>query len=237
MPLGILRLRGLVSSSLVRGFLVTGMYSTFFLGALYLERVLGYDALKTGLAFLPWTLTVAVLALGVTARLTSRFGSIRVLVPGLLVVALGLVLLASASEHASFFPTLFLAYMAIGVGAGTSFMPLLTIAMADVPPSEAGLASGIVNVSQQVSAALGLAVLSTIATNHSKVLEAHGHTLVGSLIGGYHLAFEIGAACLVLGALLALVLLRPVERRAAAIAADNAVELPVLEREFERQAA
>jgi EmrB/QacA subfamily drug resistance transporter len=235
MPLGILRLRGLVSSSVVRGFLVTGMYSTFFLGALYLEHVLGYDALKTGLAFLPWTLTVAVLAVGVTARLVARFGSIRVLVPGLLAVAAGLVILAGAGAHASFFPTLFLAYFAIGLGAGTSFMPLLTIAMADVPPSQAGLASGIVNVSQQVSAALGLAVLSTIATNHSKALEAHGHGAVSSLIGGYHLGFEIAAGCLVVGAICAIVLLRPLERHAKAT--DEALELPDLELELEQQAA
>jgi EmrB/QacA subfamily drug resistance transporter len=235
MPLGILRLRGLVSSSIVRGFLVTGMYSTFFLGALYLEHVLGYDALKTGLAFLPWTLTVAVLAVGVTARLVSRFGSIRVLVPGLAAVAAGLLLLANAGAHVSFFPTLFVAYFAIGLGAGTSFMPLLTIAMADVPPGEAGLASGIVNVSQQVSAALGLAVLSTIATNHSRALEAHGHGVVSSLISGYHLGFEIGAACLVVGAIVAIVLLRPLERRVTESPAEEPDELPELA--LERQAA
>ena len=235
MPLGILRLRGLVSSSLVRGFLVTGMYSTFFLGALYLEHVLGYDALKTGLAFLPWTLTVAVLAVGVTARLVNRFGSTRVLVPGLAAVAAGLLLLANAGAHASFFPTLFVAFVAIGLGAGTSFMPLLTIAMADVPPGEAGLASGIVNVSQQVSAALGLAVLSTIATNHSRALEASGHGVVGSLISGYHLGFDIGAGCLVVGAIVALVLLRPLERRVTESAAEELDVLPAIE--LERQAA
>src|SRR3954462_2720925 len=90
MPLGILRLRGLVSASVVRGFLVTGMYSTFFLGTLYLEHVRHYGALQTGLAFLPWTVTVGVLSLGVTARLVGRFGALRVLVAGMLAVIAGL---------------------------------------------------------------------------------------------------------------------------------------------------
>ena len=154
MPLRILRLRGLIGSSAVRGFLVTGMYSTFFLGTLYLEHVLHYSALSTGLAFLPWTVTVGVLSLGITARLVARFGSMRVLVPGLGAVIIGLGLLSTTGVHTSFFPTIFLAYFAIGLGVGSSFMPLLTIAMSDVPASDAGLGSGIINVSQQVSGAL-----------------------------------------------------------------------------------
>jgi hypothetical protein len=93
-------------------------------------------------------------------------------------------------------------------------MPLLTVAMADVPMADAGLGSGIVNVSQQVSGALGLAVLGTLATNHSKVLAAAGHSLTSSLLGGYHLAFAIGAVCLAFGIVAALVVLRPLERRA-----------------------
>src|SRR3978361_187973 len=107
MPLRILRLRGLIGSSAVRGFLVTGMYSTFFLGTLYLEHVRHYSALQTGLAFLPWTVTVGVLSMGVTARLVHRFGSMRVLVAGMLTVIFGLALLTSAGAHTSFFPTIF----------------------------------------------------------------------------------------------------------------------------------
>jgi EmrB/QacA subfamily drug resistance transporter len=208
MPLRILRLRGLIGSSAVRGFLVTGMYSTFFLGALYLEHVLRYSALRTGLSFLPWTLTVAILSLGVTARLVSSFGPMRVLLAGLGSVIVGLVLLATTGLHTSFFPTLFMAYFVIGLGVGTSFMPLLTIAMADVPAADAGLGSGIINVSQQVAGAFGLAVLGTFASTRSKSLAADGHSLAASLLGGYHLAFEIGAGCLVVGIVLALVLLR-----------------------------
>ncbi|MEA2253839.1 MAG: hypothetical protein QOG70_4081 [Solirubrobacteraceae bacterium] len=239
MPLRILRLRGLIGSSAVRGFLVTGMYSTFFLGTLYLEHVLHYSALQTGLAFLPWTVTVGILSLGVTARLVARFGSMRVLLSGLATVIVGLALLAGAGVHTGFFPTIFVAYLAIGLGIGTSFMPLLTIAMADVPAADAGLGSGIVNVSQQVAGALGLAVLGTIATNRSRALEAQGHPLADSLVGGYHLAFTIGAASIVLAIATALLVLRP--RTRAATVEDELELIPSLiaapEEQFERQAA
>jgi EmrB/QacA subfamily drug resistance transporter len=215
MPLRILRIPGLIGSSVVRGFLVTGMYSTFFLGTLYLEHVLHYTALQTGLAFLPWTVTVGILSLGVTARLVAHFGPMRVLIAGMATVIVGLGLLSTAGVHTGFFPTLFLAYFAIGLGIGTAFMPLLTIAMADVPAADAGLGSGIVNVSQQIAGALGLAVLGTIATNHSKTLESQHQALAGSLVSGYHLAFAIGAASIVAGIVTALTVLR--RRRAPAV--------------------
>jgi len=239
MPLRILRLRGLVGSSAVRGFLVTGMYSTFFLGTLYLEHVLHYSALQTGLAFLPWTVTVGILSLGITARLIRRFGAMPLLLAGLGTVIAGLGLLVTAGVHTSFFPTIFLAYFAIGLGIGSSFTPLLTIAMADVPAEDAGLGSGITNVSQQVAGALGLAVLGTIASNHSKALEARGHTLAGSLVSGYHLAFAIGAGSIVVGIVTTLVVLAPMGSRAAA---STPAELPVqigleADPQLERQAA
>jgi EmrB/QacA subfamily drug resistance transporter len=238
MPLRILRLRGLVGSSVVRGFLVTGMYSTFFLGTLYLEHILHYGALQTGLAFLPWTLTVGTLSLGITARLVARFGPMRVLTGGMLTVMAGLALLGTTGIHTAYFPTLLVAYFAIGLGIGTAFMPLLTIAMADVPADEAGLGSGIVNVSQQVAGALGLAVLGTVATKHSLALEASHHSLATSLIGGYHLAFAFGVGSVAIGLLIA----RAVLRAPAAPEAQPALEAveplagePALE--MERQAA
>jgi MFS family permease len=209
MPLHILRVRGLVNSSLVRGFLVTGMYSTFFLGALYLEHVRHYSALQTGAAFLPWTITVAVLSRGVTARLVARFGTFPVLVTGMAVAIGGLLLFAGVGPHTAFFPTIFFASLAIGLGIGNAFMPLLTIAMADVPSEEAGLGSGITNVSQQIGGAFGLAVLSTVAASRTKALESAHHGLTTSLIGGYHLAFLVGAAAIAIGIALAFALLRP----------------------------
>ncbi len=213
MPLRILRLRGLVNASLVRGFLVTGMYSTFFLGTLYLEHVRHYTALQTGAAFLPWTITVAILSQGITARLVARFGSLQVLTAGMASAVAGLLLFATVGAHTVFFPTVFFACFAIGFGLGTAFMPLLTIAMAEIPPADAGLGSGITNVSQQISGALGLAVLSTIAASHTKALLSTHDGLTASLLGGYHLAFLIGAATITAGTALAFVLLRPPAQR------------------------
>ncbi len=209
MPLRILRLRGLIDASLVRGVLVTAMYSTFFLATLYLEHIRHYSALQTGAAFLPWTITVAILSRGVTGRLVRRFGPLPVLMAGMASAAGGLVLFSTVGPQTAYFPTVFVANLALGLGIGNAFMPLLTIAMADVPAADAGLGSGITNVSQQIGGALGLAVLSTIAANHTKALLAAHHSLAPSLISGYHLAFLAGAGTLCAGVLLAFVLLRP----------------------------
>jgi EmrB/QacA subfamily drug resistance transporter len=212
MPLRILRLRGLINASLVRALLVTGMYSTFFLGTLYLEHVRHYSALQTGAAFLPWTLTVAVLSQGITARLVDRFGPLPVLTSGMASAAAGLLLFATVGPDTAFFPTIFLACFAIGLGIGAAFMPLLTIAMADVPAEDAGLGSGITTLSQQIGGALGLAVLSTIAANHTKAL-ADDHGLTSALISGYQLAFLAGALVISTGIVLAFALLRPRDPR------------------------
>jgi EmrB/QacA subfamily drug resistance transporter len=210
LPLRILRLRGLVNANLVRALLVTGMYSTFFLGTLYLEHVRDYSPLQTGAAFLPWTITVAVLSQGITAWLVDRFGPLSVLTSGMASAVAGLLLFATVGPDTAFFPTIFLACFAIGLGIGTAFMPLLTLAMADVPAEDAGLGSGITNLSQQIGGALGLAVLSTIAANHTKAL-ADDHSLTSSLVGGYQLAFLAGALAIATGIVLAFVLLRPRE--------------------------
>ena len=162
----------------------------------------------------------------------------RVLVPGMFSVIVGLALLGTTGADTSYFPTVFLAFFAIGLGIGNAFMPLLQIAMADVPAQDAGLGSGIVNVSQQVAGALGLAVLGTLATNHSKALLAQHHTVVDSLIGGYHLAFAIGAVAVIAAIATAVTVLRTpasqaAEERAAPVAL--VAEEPAVS--FERQAA
>jgi EmrB/QacA subfamily drug resistance transporter len=209
MPLRVLRLRMLMGSSLVRGLLVTGMFSAFFLGSLYLERVLGYDAIETGLAFMPLTAAIGVMSVGLSARAMERFGTLRTLTVGLGTIAVGLLLLAGEGMHASYFPGLFSAFLLIGLGAGASFMPLLTVGMADVPPRDAGLASGIINVSVQLFGAIGLATLGTIATDHTKALTAKGYSLDSALTGGYHLAYLVGAGAVVVGVIAALLVLRP----------------------------
>jgi EmrB/QacA subfamily drug resistance transporter len=209
MPLRILRLRMLMGSSLVRGLLVTGMFSAFFLGALYLERVLGYNAIDTGLAFMPLTISIAALSMGLAVKAVNRFGPLNTLAAGLAAIAAGLLLLATQGVHASYFPGLFGAFLLIGLGAGASFLPLLTMGMADAPAQDAGLASGIINVSVQLFGAIGLATLGTIATDHTKALTTSGHALNSALTGGYHLAYIVAASCVGLGILAAFLILRP----------------------------
>ena len=230
MPLRILRLRMLMGSSLVRGLLVTGMFSAFFLGALYLERVLGYDAIDTGLAFMPLTISIAALSMGLAVKAVNRFGPLNTLASGLAAIAAGLLLLATQGVHAGYFPGLFGAFLLIGLGAGASFLPLLTMGMADAPPKDAGLASGIINVSVQLFGAIGLAALGTIATDHTKTLSAGGDSLASALTGGYHLAYLVAAVCVGLGILAALLILRPPARTVEQ-------EVEELERDFERAGA
>jgi MFS family permease len=185
------------------------MFSAFFLGALYLERVLGYDAIDTGLAFLPLTFSIAAMSIGVSARAVERFGAVPTLAAGLMGIVAGLLLLAGEGVHASYFPGLFFAFLALGLGAGASFLPLLTMGMSDTPARDAGLASGIINVSVQLFGAIGLASLGTIATDHANALSAAGHSLGSALTGGYHLAYVVAAACVGAGILAAFLLLRP----------------------------
>src|ERR1700704_421475 len=208
MPLRILRIRSLVGASVARAMLATGMFATFFLGTLYLQQVRGYSAFGTGLAFIPWSIALGVLSLGITANLMRRFGPRRILISGMIAIIAALAMMANAGPNASYFPELFVAYILFGIGAGTSFMPLITIAMSEVPAKDAGLASGIANVAMQISAAIGLAALGTISTDHSKALAAQGYSLPIALTGGYQLAFGIAAACVAVGLLVVLVVLR-----------------------------
>ena len=211
-PLGILRVPGLAASSVVRGFLVTGMFSTFLLGVLYLQQVHGYGALETGLAFLPLTLVLGLSSVGVTARLMERFGPARVLVVGLGAIATALVLLSRLPVHAAYFPAIFGPFALLGLGAGLSFLPLTTIAMADVPMADAGLASGIVNASLQIAGAIGVAALGTVAADRTKILAGLGQHQLQALTGGFHLAWAIGAGAVAIGALITLLALRPPQR-------------------------
>jgi EmrB/QacA subfamily drug resistance transporter len=193
-PLRILRLHALIVSSVIRGFMVTGMYGMWFLGTLYLEKTQGYTAIETGLAFLPWTLTVAALSLGINRRLVARFGASTVMAGGITMALIGMVLLVLAGTHGGVLPLF--AFFAMGLGIGNTFAPLMGIAMADVPHQDAGLASGIVNVSQQVAGALGLAILATVATSHSASLTRSGASTDSALIGGYHLAYLVGISAM-----------------------------------------
>ena len=213
LPLRVLRMRTLMGASVVRGFLVTGMFGSWVLGSLYLEGVLGYDAWRTGLAFLPTTLAVGLLSLGTTARVMARIGPERTVLAGLAIVVLALLSLTAAGESASYFPGLFIAYALMGVGIGTAMLPLLTIAMSGVPEADAGLASGIINVSMQLAGALGIAILGTLASDRAEALAGGGAAAPVALTGGYHLALEVAALSVGVGIVIALTVLRTPRER------------------------
>jgi EmrB/QacA subfamily drug resistance transporter len=222
LPLRILRLRSLTGASAVRAMLATGMFTTFFLGALYLQHVKGYTALGTGLAFLPSTAALGVLSTGITARLMSTFGPRAMLIPGLATITAALTLMATADAHAGYFPGIFGSYLLFGIGAGMSFMPLMTIMMAEVPMADAGVASGVANVTMQVGAALGLAALGTISFDQSQSLAAQGASVVNALTAGYQLGFAIAAACVAAGLLTVIVVLRsPAPARPRVVAPER----------------
>jgi EmrB/QacA subfamily drug resistance transporter len=218
MPLRIFAIRGLAATSVVRGLLVTGMFATFFMGVLYLEHVRGYGVLQTGLAFLPQTIVLAGLSLGPTASLVNRFGARPPLIGGLFAAGAGLLILGQAGAHAHYVPAILVAFVLVGLGAGLAFMPLLTIAMEHVPSRDAGLASGIVNASLQLSAAVGVAVLGTLATAHTRTLSAQGVGHTAALLSGYHLAFAIATGCVGAAILTALLLLGRTPRLSARLA-------------------
>jgi len=171
--------------------------------------VLRYDAIEVGLAFLPVALGIAGMSLRFTAQLMMRFGAKRTLLAGLTLVAAGLVVFRSAPLNASYVTDLLPAMLLLGVGAGLVFPALMTLAMSGATPEDSGLASGLVNTTQQVGGALGLAVLATLATTRTGTLQAHGASTAAALTGGYHLAFTIAAALVLSAIAIGLVLLQP----------------------------
>jgi EmrB/QacA subfamily drug resistance transporter len=225
LPLRILRLRSLTGASAARALVATGMFSTFFLGALYLQHVKGYSAFGTGLAFLPSTLALAALSLGISARLMRSFGPRALLIPGLATITVALLLMATTDQHAAYFPGIFGAYLLFGIGAGMTFMPLTTIMMSEIPATDAGIASGVGNVTMQVGGAFGLAALGTITSDHSRALLEQGQSVAGALTAGYQVGFGIAAACVATGLVIVLVVLRsPARRRAYEAVAQPGLE-------------
>jgi EmrB/QacA subfamily drug resistance transporter len=208
MPLRIFRSRNVSGANAVQALLVAGMFGLFFLGALYLQRVLGYDALEIGLAFLPATIVMGTLSLRFSERLIMSFGPKTTLIPGLVLMVAGLLLFARAPLNGSYLTDVLPSMVLLGLGIGGSFPALMTLAMSGATREDAGLASGLVNTAAQVGGALGLAVLATLSATHTKHLLADGKSTAAALTGGYHLAFLIGAALMALAILVAAVVLR-----------------------------
>jgi MFS family permease len=184
------------------------MFGYFFLSALYLQSVLGYSPMEVGLAYLPSTVLWGASSLFVSDRLVLRYGIKTPLVVGLGLMTLGLILLARTPVDGNFLVDVLPATLAVGLGAGIGFNPLLLAAMSGVAPTESGLASGIVNTAFMMGGALGLAVLASLAASRTENLEASGDSPLAALNGGYHLAFVVGAAFVVASAVVATALLR-----------------------------
>jgi EmrB/QacA subfamily drug resistance transporter len=207
-PLRLFRLRNLATANVVGVFWAAAMFAAFFLSALYLQLVLGYSPLKVGLAFLPANLVMGVLSLGFSAKIVMRYGIKRPMAAGLFIAAIGLALFARAPLDGNFLVDVLPGMLLIGFGAGIAFNPVLLAAMGDVAPEESGLASGVVNTSFMMGGALGLAVLASIAASRTDALAASGDSPTAALLGGYHLAFMVGALFALSAATIGVVFMR-----------------------------
>ena len=208
MPLRLFKLRNLAVSNIVGVLWAAAMFAWFFLSALYMQLVLGYNPMQVGLAFLPANLIMAAFSLGISAKLVMRFGIRRPLAFGLLMAATGLLLFARAPVEGHFVIDILSGMVLLGLGAGIAFNPVLLAAMSDVSASESGLASGVVNTAFMMGGALGLAILASLAASRSEGLLASGYLPLAALAGGYQAAFMVGACFAALGALLGAAMLR-----------------------------
>jgi MFS family permease len=192
----------------VAGFIMgTAMFSMFLMLTLYMQQVLGYSAMRTGVAYLAVAGTAIVWS-AVAAQLVTRVGVKPVMVVGMAALTGGLVFFTRVSPDGSYVSDLLPGFLLIGVGIGFSFVPISIAALAGVQPAEAGLASGLINTSQQIGGALGIALLSTIATSQAEDAVASGSALPVALVDGFSAAFLLGAVIAALGLASVLTLVR-----------------------------
>lgn len=217
-PLKLFRLRNLATANMVGVLWAAAMFAWFFMSALYMQLVLGYDALRVGLAFLPANLIMAAFSLGLSARVVLRFGIRAPIVVGLALAVGGLALFSRAPVQGSFLLDVLPAMVLLGVGAGVGFNPVLLAAMSDVDQHQSGLASGLVNTSFLLGGSLGLATLASIAAARTDATLATGTGQTESLAAGFGLAFLLGAGFAALATTLAAVLLRNPRPRTRAAA-------------------
>jgi EmrB/QacA subfamily drug resistance transporter len=206
-PLGIFRRRTLTGANVVGFGLGTMIFGMFFLLSLYMQEVLGYSPLKTGVGYLAVALTVVVAA-AISQAFVTRLGVKPVLVTGMLLIGIGLVFFTQVSAGGSYLGDLLPGFLLIGVGMGFSFVPISIAALAGVEGPEAGLASGLINTSQQIGGALGLALLTTVATTHTTTLLANGTAQPQALTEGFSLGFWVAAGFALVSFVTTLVVLR-----------------------------
>ncbi len=213
-PLRLFLLRNLAAANVVAVLWAAGLFTWFVISALCLQRVLHYDPLRVGLAFLPADLIMAAFSAGLSARMVLRFGIRGPLTTGLVLAALGLALFAREPIDGTFLRDVLPGMVLLGFGGGMAFNPLLLAAMGDVDTHESGLASGVVNTSFMMGGAVGLAALASLADLRTSALQRVGAGPVAALNDGYHLAFWIGALLTAGSALLAVLVLTPARRSA-----------------------
>jgi MFS family permease len=207
-PLALFRSRVTIGANLVQLLTVAGMFGMFFLCTLYVQRVLGWDALQIGLGFLPVTLLMGIMSLRFSDRAVARFGAQPTLLGGTLLAAVGLLLFVFAPVDGVYLLHIFPGMALLGLGMGVAFPALMAIAMSDVAPEDAGIASGLVGTTAEAGGALGLAVLATLANDRTKALTGRGVDEAHALTSGYHLAFVIGTALLIAAAVVSATMLR-----------------------------
>lgn len=209
MPLALFSHRNIAVANVVAVLWSAAMFAWFVISALYLQLVLNFEAIEVGLAFVPADLIMAAFSLGLSARIVVRYGLRGPMWIGLLLAALGLALFARAPLAGRFLADVLPGMLLLGLGAGLAFNPLLLAAMNDVPPSQAGLASGVVNTAFMMGGALGLAVLASLADGETRQALASGVEPIAALADGHRLAFVWGTGFALLAALCGGLLLRP----------------------------
>lgn len=208
LPLRLFRSRNVAGTNVLQLLLVAGMFGFFFLDSLYLRMVLHYDAVATGLAFLPVTISIGALSLGWSARLSTRFGPRAVVIGGVSLAAAGLAIFAFAPLDGGYATTILPAMLLLGVGMGAAFPSVMMFAMSSATPSDSGLTSGLINTTAQVGGAFGLAILATLSASRTHDVLATGASTAVALAAGYHLAFAIAACCLVVAGIVAATVLQ-----------------------------
>jgi len=223
-PLRIFKSRNLTGANLIQALSASGMFGIFFLGSLYLQRVLGYDALQIGLGFLPTTVVMGLLSVRYSEKLVMRFGPRRPLIAGLVLIVAGLFLFTQAPVDGNYFIHVLPVLMLLGLGGGICFPALMGLSMADVKPEDAGLASGLIGTMGEVGAALGLAILATLSATRTESLAAAGKPALDALTSGFHLSFAIAGVIVAAAVVIACTLMRPARSAEVASASVDEVE-------------
>jgi EmrB/QacA subfamily drug resistance transporter len=226
MPLRLFRSRNVSGANIVEALLVVGMFGLFFLGALYLQRVLGYDALEVGLAFLPASIAMGVMSLRLSGPLLMRFGPKHTLLAGFTLIGIAMLMFARTPVDGHYAVDVLPAMILFGIGAGAGFPAIMTLGMSGATPSDSGLASGLINTSAQVGGAIGLAVLATLASERTTQRLADGASNAAALNSGYHLAYVVGAALVAVSLVIGAVVLQSPDMSAHAAAPGPHAEAP-----------